>query len=92
MYPESLVEIKLLDATNAGIADGQHMRIASRRGEIIARAWVTDRVEPGLIFATFHCAEGSANWLTNSVLDPISKTPEYKACAVRIEAVSKFEG
>jgi formate dehydrogenase major subunit/formate dehydrogenase alpha subunit len=88
MYPESLVEINLLDAANAGIADGQHMRIASRRGEIIARAWVTDRVEPGLIFATFHCAEGSANWLTNGVLDPISKTPEYKACAVRIEAVA----
>ncbi len=86
MYPESLVEISSVDAENAGITDGQPMRIASRRGEIVARAWVTDRVEPGLIFMTFHCPEGSANWLTNGVLDPISKTPEYKACAVRIEA------
>jgi predicted molibdopterin-dependent oxidoreductase YjgC len=87
MYPESLVEIHPADARNAGIADGQPMRITSRRGEMIAKAQVTDRVEPGLIFATFHYAEASANMLTNSALDPVCQIPEYKVCAVKIAAV-----
>jgi predicted molibdopterin-dependent oxidoreductase YjgC len=62
------------------------MKIASRRGEIVAKAEVTDRVDPGLVFATFHFPESAANFLTNPALDPIAKIPEYKVCAVRVEA------
>ena len=47
---------------------------------------VTDRVEPGLIFSTFHFPESAANFLTNPALDPQAKIPEYKVCAVRVEA------
>jgi len=85
MYPEALVEINPKDARLANIDDGALMKVASRRGQIIAKAQVTDRVEPGLIFTTFHFAESAANFLTNPALDPESKIPEYKVCAVKVE-------
>jgi formate dehydrogenase major subunit/formate dehydrogenase alpha subunit len=86
MYPEGLVEIHPDDAQQAGISDGQLMKVASRRGEIMAKAEVTDRVDPGLIFATFHYPESAVNFLTNPALDPQAKIPEFKVCAVRVEA------
>jgi formate dehydrogenase alpha subunit len=87
MYPEALIEINPKDAGKAGIRDGQLMRLTSRRGEIVSKAQVTDRVEPGLVFATFHFAESAANFLTNPALDPLAKIPEFKVCAVRVAAV-----
>jgi formate dehydrogenase major subunit/formate dehydrogenase alpha subunit len=87
VYPEALVEINPKDAGKARISDGQLLQVASRRGEITAKAQVTDRVEPGLIFATFHFPESAANFLTNPALDPQAKIPEYKVCAVRVAAV-----
>ncbi len=87
MYPEALVEINPKDAERAHIGDGKLMKVASRRGEILAKATITDRVEPGLIFTTFHFAESAANFLTNPALDPEAKIPEFKVCAVRVEAV-----
>jgi formate dehydrogenase major subunit/formate dehydrogenase alpha subunit len=89
MYPEALIEIHPKDAGQAGIGDGQLMRVASRRGEIVAKAQVTDRVEPGLIFATFHFADSTANFLTNPAVDPQAKIPEFKVCAVKVEAVKE---
>ena len=61
------------------------MRVTSRRGSIEAEAWVTDRVPPGMVYANFHFPEASANELTIAALDPVSKIPEYKVCAVKIE-------
>jgi formate dehydrogenase major subunit/formate dehydrogenase alpha subunit len=87
MYPEALVEINPKDALKIQISDGALMKVASRRGEIVAKAEVTDRVEPGLIFTTFHFPESAANFLTNPALDPQAKIPEYKVCAVRVEPV-----
>jgi formate dehydrogenase alpha subunit len=84
MYPEALVEIHPIDARRAGIDDGAAVKVASRRGEIVARASVTDRVAQGLVFSTFHFPESAANFLTNPALDPVAKIPEFKACAVRI--------
>ena len=92
MYPEALVEIHPKDAEKADIGDGQLMKVASRRGEIVAKAQVTDRVEPGVIFTTFHFPEAAANFLTNPALDPKAKIPEYKVCAVRVEAVGDGNG
>lgn len=85
MYPEALIEINPKDAKKAQIVDGELMKVASRRGEILAKAEVTDRVEPGLIFSTFHFADSAANFLTNPVLDPLAKIPEFKVCAVKVE-------
>ncbi|RMF38087.1 MAG: formate dehydrogenase subunit alpha [Chloroflexi bacterium] len=85
IYPEALVEISPRDAQRAQVEDGSLVKVVSRRGEIIARTQVTDRVAPGLIFATFHFPEAAANFLTNPALDPLAKIPEYKVCAVRLE-------
>jgi formate dehydrogenase alpha subunit len=85
LAPEERVEIHPADAARLGIADGDWMRVISRRGEVTARAWVTDRPREGLVFMTFHFAEALGNVLTNSVVDPVAKIPEYKVCAVRVE-------
>ncbi len=87
MYPQALVEINPKDARKVGIQDGDLIKVTSRRGEIISRAQVTDRVEPGIIFTTFHFAEAAANFLTNPALDPYAKIPEFKVAAVRVEKV-----
>lgn len=88
VYPRSLVEINPEDAACLGIAgDGQAVRVWSRRGEMRAHAWLTDRVPPGTLFANFHFPESPTNALTIAALDPQARIPEYKVCAVRIEAV-----
>jgi len=91
MYPEAEVQISPADAEDRGIGDGEMMRVASRRGEIVAKAQVTDRVPAGLIFATFHYPDSAVNFLTNPALDPVAKIPEYKVCAVKVEAVDGHE-
>jgi formate dehydrogenase alpha subunit len=83
--PEGYVELNPEDAAELGVADGQQVKVASRRGEIETRARVTDRVPRGLVFAPFHYAEAAANVLTNPAIDPTAKIPEYKVCAVRLE-------
>jgi len=82
---EGTVEINPEDASSLGIADGEKVKIISRRGEVVTRAKVTEVSPPGVVFMTFHFAESPANVLTNPALDPVAKIPEYKVCAVRIE-------
>jgi formate dehydrogenase major subunit len=84
--PESLVEINPLDAQKLGIGDGQKVKVSSRRGTLQANAKITTRSAAGTIFINFHFPEAAANLLTNPALDPIGKIPEYKVCAVRVEA------
>jgi formate dehydrogenase alpha subunit len=88
VYPEALIEIHPIDARRAGIDDGSMMKVTSRRGEIVAKADVTDRVDEGLVFATFHFPDSAANFLTIKALDPQAKIPEYKVCAVKVEPVA----
>jgi predicted molibdopterin-dependent oxidoreductase YjgC len=85
LAPHELAEVNPEDAAAAGLADGEEMRISSRRGSVVSRVKVTDRVPPGIVFMTFHFWESAVNELTNSAYDPISKTAEYKVCAVKIE-------
>jgi formate dehydrogenase major subunit/formate dehydrogenase alpha subunit len=84
VYDRALIEIHPRDAERLGINDHKRVRITSRRGEVEAEAWITERVPPGMIYANFHFPESSANVLTQAVLDPVSKIPEYKVTAVRI--------
>ena len=84
--PESLVEIHPKDAQKLGVADGQFLKVSSRRGEVQAKSTVTERVPEGTIFMNFHFHEAAVNLITNPALDPIAKIPEYKVCAVRVEA------
>ncbi len=89
VYPEALIEINPKDAQRALVGNGDLVRLSSRRGEIVAKAQVTTRVGPGLVFATFHFPDSAANFLTIPALDPQSKIPEFKVCAVKIEAASQ---
>ena len=84
---ESEIEISAHDASAAGIKEGDSIRVISRRGETQAKAWITDRVSPGLIFGNFHFPdEANINNVTNDALDPKAKIPEFKVCAVRVES------
>jgi predicted molibdopterin-dependent oxidoreductase YjgC len=85
--PEGYIEMSDKDAGRIGLNGSNRVRVTSRRGEIELAARVTPNIKPGVVFIPFHFAEAPANALTNSVLDPVSKTPEYKVCAVKIEAV-----
>jgi assimilatory nitrate reductase catalytic subunit len=64
------------------------VRVVSRRGELTGVARVTDAVRPGAIFVPFvKLGDSAANFLTNAAFDPLSKIPEYKVCAVRVERI-----
>lgn len=84
--PESLVEINPIDADKLGISDGQKVKVTSRRGAVEAKASITQKSAPGSIFMNFHFTDAAVNNLTNPVLDPTGKIPEYKVCAVKLEA------
>lgn len=86
--PESMAEINPEDGKNMGINDGDWIKIESRRGHVIVKAKLADRVPKGVVFKRFHFYEAAVNKLTNPILDPVSKIPEFKVSAVKIE---KFE-
>jgi formate dehydrogenase alpha subunit len=88
LYPEARVEVNPADATLMGISDNQVVRVSSRRGSIVLRAWVTPKTSAGVIFIPFHFAEAAANLLTIDALDPEALIPEYKACAVNVTPAS----
>lgn len=75
------------DAENLGVNDQELVRISSRRGSVVTRALVTDRVNKGAVYMTYQWWIGACNELTLDNLDPISKTPEYKYCAVKIQPI-----
>jgi formate dehydrogenase alpha subunit len=85
--PEAYVEVHPDDAARIGLNGAKRVRVTSRRGSIELKAKVTPHIRPGVVFIPFHWAEAAANVLTNNVLDPIAKIPEYKVCAVRVEPV-----
>jgi formate dehydrogenase major subunit/formate dehydrogenase alpha subunit len=88
LLPEETAEINPADGLRLGIEDGERVRIVSRRGEVTATARFTDRSAEGVVFLSFHFPEQAiTNLLTNDAFDPIAHTPEYKACAVRVEPV-----
>ena len=68
-----------------GIADGEFVRVTSRRGTIELEARVSHRETPGSCFIPFHFREAAANLLTIDEIDPVGKIPEFKFCAVRVE-------
>jgi predicted molibdopterin-dependent oxidoreductase YjgC len=72
------------------LKEGGRVLARSRRGETASRAVITDRVAPGVVFGNFHFpGPDNINNLTVGALDPVAKIPEYKVCAVAIEAVKE---
>jgi assimilatory nitrate reductase catalytic subunit len=75
-------------AESLGVTEGDLVRVTSRRGSMIAPAKVVATIRPDTVFIPYHWAgDKSANLLTQRALDPVSKIPEYKVSAVRIERV-----
>ena len=81
------LQINYKDAQKLCIKDNEIVRVSSRRGSVLTRALVTDRVQEGATYMTYQWWVGACNELTISSLDPISKTPEYKYCAVKVEKI-----
>jgi predicted molibdopterin-dependent oxidoreductase YjgC len=93
LYPAVEVAIHPADAAGARVADGDRVRVSSRRGEMIGTARLTTAQARGEIFVPFVRLDGgAANLLTNDVYDPRSKIPEYKVCAVRISRADEGGG
>jgi formate dehydrogenase major subunit len=76
------------DAQKLGIQDQELVWVSSRRGKVVSRASVTDRVNVGAVYMTYQWWVGACNELTIHNVDPISKTPEYKYCAVAVEKIA----
>ncbi|MCA9935934.1 MAG: molybdopterin-dependent oxidoreductase [Anaerolineales bacterium] len=85
--PEAEVEIHPDDGEQLGIAHGDLVQVSSRRGQVVAAARLTRRSPAGTVFMTFHYAEAATNLLTIDAVDPTAKIPEYKVCAVKVEAL-----
>ncbi|MGH3491033.1 MAG: molybdopterin oxidoreductase family protein, partial [Actinopolymorphaceae bacterium] len=87
--PGAFVELHPDLAERYGIADGEDVRVTSRRGTATAPARVTETIRADTVFMPFHWGgAGRANSLTNPALDPTSRMPEFKVCAVRLERVT----
>ncbi|MFH8937372.1 molybdopterin oxidoreductase family protein [Streptomyces griseosporeus] len=86
--PGPFVELHPRLAARLGAAEGDLLAVESRRGRAVAPARITTAIRPDTVFMPFHWpGEGRANTLTNPALDPTSRMPEFKVCAVRVETV-----
>jgi assimilatory nitrate reductase catalytic subunit len=87
--PGPFVELHPRLAARLGAAEGDPVAVVSRRGRAVAPARITTAIRPDTVFMPFHWpGEGRANTLTNPALDPTSRMPEFKVCAVRLETVT----
>jgi len=85
--PEGFAEINPADAKRMAISDKDWLKLTSRRGEVKIRAKLTSRSQEGTIFVPYHFVEAPINMLTLNNLDRLSRSPEYKVCAIKVEIV-----
>ena len=91
--PELLVSMNPADGERFGVQDGSWIRVRSRRGDLEGRAAYTEKQRAGELFVPFvKLQEHAANFLTNAALDPDSRIPEYKVCAVRMDTLPQDRG
>ncbi|WP_248464130.1 formate dehydrogenase subunit alpha [Pectobacterium versatile] len=81
------VQMNPEDANQLGIKDKELVWVSSRRGKVISRADVSERINRGTIYMTYQWWIGACNELTQDNLDPISKTPETKYCAAKVDVI-----
>jgi formate dehydrogenase alpha subunit len=86
---EELIAMNPEDARSLDIADGERVRVVSRRGKVTAKVQVTEEAPAGTIAMSFHFSESPTNELTNPAYDPVAKIPEFKVAAVRVEKLEK---
>ncbi|NJD08042.1 MAG: formate dehydrogenase subunit alpha [Methylococcaceae bacterium] len=88
-HAEDRLEIHPHDAEQRGIKDGDWVGIKSRQGETVLRATVSERMQPGVVYTTFHFPESGANVITTDNSDWATNCPEYKVTAVQVTPVSQ---
>jgi formate dehydrogenase major subunit len=88
-HSEDRLEIHPHDAQERGIKDGDWVGIQSRAGETVLRATVTERIQPGVVYTTFHFPESGANVITTDSSDWATNCPEYKVTAVQVMPVAQ---
>jgi assimilatory nitrate reductase catalytic subunit len=87
--PAAFVELHPDLAERHGVDEGEAVRVSSRRGSVVAAARITESIRPDTVFMPFHWGgAASVNVVTNAALDPVSRMPEFKVCAVRLERVA----
>ncbi|TCO41217.1 formate dehydrogenase subunit alpha [Dokdonella fugitiva] len=91
-HAEDRLEIHPHDAEQRGISDGDWVGIASRAGETVLRARLSDRMQPGVVYTTFHFPGSGANVITTENSDWATNCPEYKVTAVEVTRVSQPSG
>lgn len=87
--PEEAAMVHPADAATLGVCTGDTVQVTSRRGSVKTKINVTDKVQTGMIWMSFHYRETPTNELTVNAFDPVSKTGEYKVAAVKIEKVAE---
>jgi formate dehydrogenase major subunit len=87
-HAEDLLEIHPHDAEDRGINDRDWVGIKSRAGETVLRAKISERVQPGVVYTTFHFPESGANVITTDNSDWATNCPEYKVTAVQVTKVT----
>jgi formate dehydrogenase major subunit len=88
-HDEDVIEIHPSDAAPRGIHSGDWIGITSRAGQTVLRATVTERMQPGVVYTTFHHPFSGANVITTDNSDWATNCPEYKVTAVQVEKVSQ---
>jgi formate dehydrogenase major subunit len=88
-HAEDMFEIHPVDAEDRGISDGDWVGIESRSGETVLRAKVSSRMQPGVVYTTFHFPGSGANVITTENSDWATNCPEYKVTAVQATRVSQ---
>ena len=88
-HSEDRLELHPHDAEQRGIKDGDWVGITSRAGETVLRATLTERVQPGVVYTTFHFPESGANVITTDNSDWATNCPEYKVTAVQVTRVTQ---
>lgn len=83
--PVGLLSIHPRDAEQLQVGDGMPITVSSRRGKLDTCAHITDQVPEGVVAMPYHFREAPSNILTNNAQDPVTKMPELKACAVKVE-------
>jgi len=89
-HHEDLIEIHPHDAEDRGLVDGDWVGISSRAGQTVLRAKITERVQPGVVYTTFHHPESGANVITTDNSDWATNCPEYKVTAVQVSKVNQL--
>jgi formate dehydrogenase major subunit len=89
-HPEDILEIHALDAENRGIREGDRVSLTSRAGDTTLHAHISERMQPGVVYTTFHHGFTGANVVTTEFEDWATGCPEYKVTAVQVSLARKI--